>query len=64
MIAQGPWMVRPCRLDAIDVDGHPAPDLKYFEVLPLSCPIVGHLEIFATHFFSPLPSISVWKDML
>ncbi len=29
MIAQGPWLAWPRRLDAIVADGHPAPDLKF-----------------------------------
>jgi hypothetical protein len=64
MIAQGLWLARPRRFDAIVADGYPVPDLKYFEVHPLPCPSVGQLEIFAVLFSSPLVSISVWGRML
>ncbi len=63
MIAQGLWLSWSRRLDAIVVVGHPAPDLKYFEVHPLSCPSVGQLEFFAVCFLSPMSSISVWGYM-
>ncbi len=64
MIAQGFWLPRPCRLDAIVADKHPVPDLKYFEVHPLSCLSVGQLEIFAVRYLSPMSLISVWGHML
>ena len=37
MIAQGPWMAWPRCVYAKVADGHPAPDLKYFEVLQCTC---------------------------
>jgi hypothetical protein len=51
MIAQGPRLAWPRRLDAIVADGHPAPDLQYFDVHHLSCPSVGHLENFCRAYF-------------
>jgi hypothetical protein len=64
MIAQGPWFARPRRLDAIVADGHPVPDLKYFEVHPLPCPSVGHLEFCAVRSLSPTSSISAYGHLL
>jgi hypothetical protein len=43
-------MALPRCVYAIVADGHPAPDLEYFEVHPLPCPSLGHLEIFAVRF--------------
>ena len=41
VIVQGPWKAWPRRLDAIVADGHPIPDLKYFEVQPPALPLGG-----------------------
>ena len=51
MTALGPWMARPRRLHAIVADGHPIPDLKYFEAHPLPCPSVGPFRNFCRVFF-------------
>ena len=64
MIAQGPCEAWPRRLDAIVADGHPIPDLKYFEVQPPALPLGGStFKIFAVRCSSHMSLISVWGHM-